>query len=349
MTIITSRTGTGSKGRCGTMGVTPGTNGRGIMTVRGVGLVVMINTSDTIGLDVTDLTDAVPTGIKETGRISFIGEVIAANQHRRGIAESCHSVAMRLVTSGAGIAIDAATASGGTVIKVAVFTMTGFTVSIIICGTTGEHVVVGQAINVCCGNCVTGITGVGGICGIKGGNAAVTTRCKGRFRRSSAGIDRCNDTDMAGCAVDRGGIGPNRLTVVAGGDTVGRTVTGITDGILIVGNQTGGTISMTGAGTGAIIGMADGTSQLHAVGCAIYMLVVGTRKGGASAGRNAGNTVLMAGTAITAGGNIPVRSCTHMTGDGTGTGRFGVGPTGTECNIRNTINVFDARSTAYQG
>lgn len=79
------------------------------------------------------------------------------------------------------------------------------------------------------------------------------------------------------------------------------------------------------------------------------MLVVGTRKGGTGASRNAGNTVLMAGPAITASSNIPVRGCAHMTGNSTGTGRFGVGATSTECNIRNTINVFDARSTTDQG
>lgn len=260
VTIITGRPGAGREGRGLVMTMTVRTNLSGIMTIRGNGPVVMTDAAAcAVRCVVTGLTDTGVAAVKVAGGAGFVGEAAADDQHRRRVRP--HPLAVNFMTKSAGVATVAGTARSGAVVVVAVVRgVTGFTVAVIVNGAARQHIVVGRTVKVSCCHDMTSVTGSCGVSGIEGSDAAVTGGGKVGFYRSGPSVDGGNDTDMAGCASDRGGIGPDRLTIVAGGNTVGRTVAGVTYGILIVGYQAGGIISMTGASAGTIIGMADGTS-----------------------------------------------------------------------------------------
>lgn len=138
------------------------------------------------------------------------------------------------------------------------------------------------------------------------------------------------------------------MPVIATGNAVSGTVTGVTDGILIVNNITDRTVDMVGTGT--IIGMADRAGQSLATGGVDMAVMRGTQRRAAASG-DPGRAVLVTGSASTGSSDIPVRCRGAVTGDGTSTGCLGVssagGGTG-EDDFSQTVNMGGSGSTSGQ-
>lgn len=152
----------------------------------------------------------------------------------------------------------------------------------------------------------------------------VADRQGGRFVRSTLKIDRRHHrTGVAGLTVDGRGIVPDRLTIGMSSRriAISGTVAGVTDRILVVGHIADRTVDMINAT--AIVGMADRTGQGLTAGGVDVAVMAGAQRCTA-AGSNAGNTVLMTGTAGAGGSEIPVRGRSAVTDDRAGTARLGV-------------------------
>lgn len=127
---------------------------------------------------------------------------------------------------------------------------------------------------------------------------------------------------MAGLAVDRCRIRPDRLTIIAAVHAVPGTVARITDGILIVADQADQAVRMVGSGS--VVGVAERALQsLSTAG--VDVTVMSGAQCRSAAGSYAGNAVLMTRTAGAGSGDIPVGGRSAMADDGAGTAHLSVG------------------------